>query len=164
MSFSSSIRIHLQPCSIGSDLHQAHHVCVIPWVYSKLIRGLLSFSHMILHVMCLNSHWMQMSLRSLCLLCYESCLLSHNVSIYYMMELRTSLHVSILHPRNHSYWIGIPFLLGRFCINDVTAFIILFFIFELSSLVLQNKSHYCRQLCMRSFLQVKCICMVRSIS
>ena len=31
---------------------------------------------------------------------------------------------------------------GRFCINDVTAFVILFFIFELSSLVLWNKLHF----------------------
>ena len=79
--------------------------------------------------------------------CYESCFVSHDVSIYCMMELRTSLYVSILHPRNHSYWTSLPFLLGyffmpgRFCINDVTAFITLFFIFELSSLVLWNKFH-----------------------
>ena len=73
--------------------------------------------------------------------CYESCLVSHDVSIYYMMELQTSLHVSILHPRHHSSWTGLPFILGRFCINDVTAFIILFFIFELASLVLRNKFH-----------------------
>ena len=36
--------------------------------------------------------------------CYKSCLVSHNVSIYCMMELRTSLHVSILHSRHHSSW------------------------------------------------------------
>ena len=30
---------------------------------------------------------------------------------------------------------------GRFCINDVDVFVILFFVFELSSLVLRNKSH-----------------------
>ena len=46
--------------------------------------------------------------------CYESCLLSHDVSIYCMMELRTSLHISILHPRHHSSWIGLPFILGYF--------------------------------------------------
>ena len=72
---------------------------------------------------------------------YESFLVSHDVSIFYMMELRTSLHVSILHPRHHSSWTDIPFLLGRFYSNDVTVFIILFFIFELSSLFLHNKSH-----------------------
>ena len=58
-----------------------------------------------------------------CLL--EYCLVSHDVSIYCMMELRTSLPISILHPRHHSSWTGIPFLLGRFYINDVTAFVIL---------------------------------------
>ena len=67
-------------------------------------------------------------------LCYEFCLVSHDVSIYCMMELRTSLHISILHPRHHSSWTSLPFLLGyffiagRFCINDVTSFVILFFI------------------------------------
>ena len=66
--------------------------------------------------------------------CYETCLVSHDASIYCMMELRTFLHVLILHPRHHSSWTGPPFLLGyffmdvRFCINDVTAFVILFFI------------------------------------
>ena len=62
--------------------------------------------------------------------CYESCLVSHNVSIYYKMELQTSLQVLMLHLGHHSSWIGtlLPFLLGRFCINDVVAFIILFFI------------------------------------
>ena len=83
-------------------------------------------------------------------LCYESCLVSHDVSIYCMMELRTSLQVSILHPKHHSSWTGLPYILGyffiagRFCINDVTAFVILFFILglflESSSLVLRNKS------------------------
>ena len=76
-----------------------------------------------------------------CKCLFESCLVSHDVSIYYMMELRTSLHVSIMHPRHHSFWNGLPFLLGIFCINDVAVFVILFFIFELLSLVLRNKSH-----------------------
>ena len=74
-------------------------------------------------------------------LCYESFLVSHYVSIYCMMELWTSLHVSILHPRHHSSWTDLPFLLGIFCINDFTVFVILFLIFELSSLALRNKSH-----------------------
>ena len=74
--------------------------------------------------------------------CYESCFVFHDDFIYCMMELRTSLHVSILHPRHHSSWTDLPFLLGIFCTNDVTAFVILFFIFELSSLILWNKSHY----------------------
>ena len=129
-----------QPCSTGSDLHQAPHVCVIPWVSSELVQGLLSFAHMILPIMCLHLQWLQMSLRSLCLV-------SHDVSIYCMMELWTSLHVSIMHPRHHSSWTGLPFLLGyffivgRFFINVVTAFIIFILHLELSSLVLWNKSY-----------------------
>ena len=63
--------------------------------------------------------------------CYESCLVSDDDSIYYMMDLANplwnSLQVSILHLRHHSSWAGtlLPFLLvyffiaGRFCINDV---------------------------------------------
>ena len=125
--------------------------------------------------------------------CYESCLVSHDVSIYCMMELQTSLHVSILHPRHHSSWIGLPFLLGyffitgRLCINDVAQqchitgvslrplsffwkyhhiILHLGFFLELLSLVLRNKSHpsFLVGDCTRSFLQVKCICMVRNIS
>ena len=49
-------------------------------------------------------------------LCYESFFVSHDVSIYCMMELQTSVHVSILHPRHHSSWAGFPFLLGYFFI------------------------------------------------
>ena len=80
---------------------------------------------------------------------YESCLVSHNVSIYCMMELRTSLQVSILHPRHHS----------SFCIIRVNL--------ELSSLVLWNKSHpsFLVGDCTWYFLQVKCTsCMIRNIS
>ena len=63
--------------------------------------------------------------------CYESFLVSHDVSIYCMLDLSyplwTSLQVLIPHPRHHSSWIGtlLPFLLGyffiarRLCINDV---------------------------------------------
>ena len=73
--------------------------------------------------------------------CYESCLVSHDVSIYYMMELQTSLHVSILHPRHHSSWTGLPFLLGGWKVLHqwchCTRHIILHF--EMSSLVLWNK-------------------------
>ena len=32
---------------------EAPHVCVIPWVSSDLVQGLLSFAHMILPIMCL---------------------------------------------------------------------------------------------------------------
>ena len=58
---------------------------------------------------------------------YESCLVSHGVSIYCIMELRTSLQVSILHPIHHSSWpstllpflLGYFFIVGRLYINDV---------------------------------------------
>ena len=91
--------------------------------------------------------------------------LSHDVSIYYMMELWTSLQVSILHPKHHSSWTGLPFLLGylfiarRFFINDVTAFVIFILHLELSSLVLWNKFY--PSLLVGNFLQVKYICMAR---
>ena len=55
--------------------------------------------------------------------CYESWLVSHDVSIYCILDLadplRTSLQVSILHPRHHSSWTGtlLPFLLGYFFIS-----------------------------------------------
>ena len=124
-----------QPCSKGSYLHQAPHVCVIPWVSSELVQGLLSFAQIIMHVMWLYFQWLQMSLHSLCLV-------SHDVSIYCMMELWNSLHILILHPRHDSSW---TFFLGLFlhgwkalhqwchCIHHI--------ILYLSSLVLWNKSH-----------------------
>ena len=115
MSLSSSIGFHLQPCSKGWDLHQAHHVCVIPWVSSELVQGLLSIENMIMHVMCLNSHWLQMSLYSLFLLslrilmlqifpCIPLCLhLLHVGSCRSIWKtLQNSLQVSKLHPRHHS--------------------------------------------------------------
>ena len=97
--------------------------------------------------------------------CYKSCFVSHDVSIYCMMELWTSLPVSILRFDIILLKLVFPFFMvdGRFYINDVTTLIILFFVFEISSLVLQNKSSFffaCRWLCMRSFLQVKWNCMV----
>ena len=156
--------------------------------------------------MCLNFQWLQMSLRSLCLLSVRSlvlrilpsipqcCHLLHDGSCRSIWKtLRTSLQVLILHPRHHSSWTGtlLPFLLGfffiaqNFSINDVAqqCYIIalclksliskyhhiilhLGFFLELSSLVLRDKSHPSFPVgdCMRSFLQVKCICMVRNIS
>ena len=67
--------------------------------------------------------------------CYEYCLVSHDGTCRSVWKiLHTSLQVSILHPRHHSSWTGLPFLLGyffivgRFCIKDVTTFIILFLI------------------------------------
>ena len=58
--------------------------------------------------------------------CYESCCVSHDVSIYCI--LRTSFQVSIPHPRHHSSCTStlLPFLPGyffiavRLCINDVS--------------------------------------------
>ena len=102
---------------------QAPHVCVIPWIPSKLVQGVLLFAHMSLSVMCLNSQWLQMSLCSLCLLSLRSRVLQILPCIP-----QTSLQVSILHLRHHSSWTGtlLPFLIGyfsiagRICINDVT--------------------------------------------
>ena len=124
-----------------------------------------------------------MSLRSLCLLsvrilmlrilpCIPRCChLLHVVSWRSIWKiLRTSLQVSIPHPRHHSSWTGtlLPFLLGYFfiawkalhqwchstvshnCTVSKTSFFLskyhciilhLGFFLELSSLVLRNKSH-----------------------
>ena len=108
---------------------------------SELVQGLLSLAYMILLVMCLNFQWLQMSLHSLCLLfvrslvlrifpCIPRCFhLLHAGSCRSIWNtLRTSLQVSIMHPRHHSSWTGtlLPFLFGylfidgRFYINDVT--------------------------------------------
>ena len=113
--------------------------------------------------------WLQMSLRSLCLLFMRSLVLQILPCIprcFHLLHDGTFLHVSILHPRHHSSWTDIPFVLGRFCINDVAAFVILFFILKCLTCSSKQVSSffYCRWLCMRSFLQVKCICMVRNIS
>ena len=107
---------------------------------SELVQGLLSFAHMSLPIMCLNFWWLQMSLRSLCLLSVRSlmlwilpcipqcCHLLHVGSCRSIWKtLRTSLHVLILHPIHYSSCTGtvLPFLLGHFliswriCINDV---------------------------------------------
>ena len=134
VSLSSSTDFHLQLCSKGSDLHQAPHVCVIPWVSSELVQVLLSFAHMILPVMWLHFQWLQLSLCILCLLSVRSLVLWILRCIPRCFHLRTFLQVSILHPRHYSSWTGLPFLLnyffiaGRFCINDVAAFVILFFL------------------------------------
>ena len=50
-------------------------------------------------------------------------------------------------PWHHSSWTGLPFLLsyffmaGRFCINDVTAFIILFFVLKCRHLFFRTSLH-----------------------
>ena len=155
---------------------------------------------MSLPVICLNFHWLQVSLRSLCFLSMRSLMLwilpciprcfhiLHVGSCRSIWKiLRTSLQVSIPHPRHLSSWTGtlLPFLLGyffiagRIYINDVTQqrshnYVVSetsFFLWkhrhiilhlglflELSSLGLRKKSHPSfLGDCMRSFLQVKCI-------
>jgi len=86
---------------------------------------------MILPIVCLKFQWLQMSLRSLCLLSVRSlvlrilpcipqcCHLLHAGSCRSIWQtLQTSLQVSIPHPRNHSSWTGTlhPFPLGYFFI------------------------------------------------
>ena len=89
-------------------------------------------------------------------LCYKSFLLSHDVAIYYLLDIadpygryyRLPFRSLTSHSSHHS----------SFCISRPNL--------ELWSLVLRNKSHPCFLVgdCMRSFLQVKCIsCMVRTI-
>ena len=113
---------------------------------------------MSLPIMCLNSHWLQMSLHSLCLLsvrslvlwilpCIPRCLhiLHAGSCISIWKTLWTSLQVSISHSRHHSSWTGnlLPFLLGfffiarRFFINDVT------------------QQCYITALCLRSLISLK---------
>ena len=74
---------------------------------------------------------------------YESCLVSHDVSIYCMMELRNSLHVSILHSRYHSSWTSLPFFLHSWKVLHQWCCWIHHIILhlELSSLVIWNNSH-----------------------
>ena len=102
--------------------------------------------------MCLNSYWLQMSLRSLgllfmrslvlwILLCIPRCFhLLHDGTMNFSSGLDTT-------PWHHSSWTGIPFLLsyfflsGRFCINDVTAFIILFFVLKCHHLFFGTSLH-----------------------
>ena len=155
---------------------QAPYVCVIPWLSSELVQGLLSFAHMIMPVMCIYSGckclFIVYAFFSWEASCYEYFLVSHNVSIYCMMELQTSLHVSILHPRQWFFlnWSSLSsWLLFHSwkvlhqwccCIRHIILHL------ELSSLVIWNKSHPSLLVgdYSRYFLQVKCICMVRNIS
>ena len=60
-----------------------------------------------------------------------------------MMELWTSLQVSILHPDIILLELVFPFFLvaGRFCINDVTALVILFFILKCRHLLFRTSLH-----------------------
>ena len=101
-----------------------------------------------------------------CKCLFESCFVSHDVSIYGMMEIWTSLQ----------YW---------YCSLDIILLELVFpFFLEGSALMMSlHLSYYfsswtvitcyseqvssffsCRRLCMRYFLQFKCIYMVRDIS
>ena len=104
--------------------------------------------------------------------CYEYCLVSHDVFIYCIMELWTFLHVSILHSRHHSLELVFPFfLVTSSWLEGSASMMSLHPSYYSSSWTVvtcsseQVSSFFaCRRLCMRSFLQVKCICMVRNIS
>ena len=112
--------------------------------------------------------------------CYESCLVSHDVAIYCMLDL--------VDPYGRHY--RLPFR-SWYCILDIILLELVFTFFlvtsswmEGSALMMSLHSSYyssfwnvvsCssekvsfffsgRRLCMRSFLQVKCICMVTNIS
>ena len=106
---------------------------------SELVQSLLSFAHMIMHVMWLHFYAFSSWEAS----CYESCFVSHDVSIHYMMELWTSLHVSIQCPDIILLELVFPFFLEarRFCINDVTALVILFFILKCRHLFFGTSLH-----------------------
>ena len=111
-----------------------------------------------------NSYWLQMSLRSLGLPFMRSLMLQILVCIprcFHLLYGGTMNFSSGLNtaPWHHSSWTGLPFLQWCHC----TRHIILHF--EMSSLALRNKSSFFfayRRLCMRSFLQVQWICMVRT--
>ena len=96
--------------------------------------------------MCLDFHWLQMSLRSYAFFsweasCYESCFQSHDISIYCMMELWTSLHICILDIIIFElvFWLLLHGWKVLYqwccCIHHIILH------FEMSSLVLWNKSH-----------------------
>ena len=107
-----------------------------PWVSSELIQCLLSFAHMIMSCGFTSSSckffFVVYAFFSWEASCYESFFISHDVSIYCMMELWTSLQVLILRPDIILLELVFPFFLvaRRFCINDVTTLIILFFILK----------------------------------
>ena len=147
----SELVILYQPYSKGSNLHQAPHVCVIPWVSSELIQGLLSFAHMIMHVIWLHFQWMQMSLRSLCLV-------SHDVSIYFMYRY-CILDIILLE-------LVFPLFLEGFASMMPLHLSYYFSSWTVVTCSSEQVSFFfaCRWLCMRCFLQVKCRCMVRNIS
>ena len=90
--------------------------------------------------MCFNSHWLQMSLRSLglpfmrslmlrILLCIPRCFhLLHDGTMNFSSGLNNT-------PWHHSSWTR------RFCINDVTALVILFFNLKCRHLLFRTSLH-----------------------
>ena len=98
-----------KPCSKGSDkllMYMLSNGC--------LLNSYKAFFH--LHTwLCMSCDFTSSGCKCLFIVyasCYESCFVSHDLSIYCMMELWASLQVSILHPRHNSSWTGLPFLLG----------------------------------------------------
>ena len=90
--------------------------------------------------MCFNSYWIQMSLHSLCLLFVRSLILRILLCIppcFHLLHdgtMNFSLGLDTV-PWHHSSWTG------RFCINDVTALVILFFILKCCHLLFGTSLH-----------------------
>ena len=119
-----------------------------------------------------SSSWLQMSLCSLCLLfmrslvlqillCIPRCFhLLHDGTMNFSLGLDTA-------PWHHYSWTGLPFLLGGWKVLHQWCHCTRHIILKCRHLLFGTSLHsslLVGDLCMRSFLQVKCICMVRSIS
>ena len=104
---------------------------------------------LIMHVMWLHFQWLQISLLSLCLLFVRSLVLRILLCIprcFHLLHDGTMNFSSCLDtaPWHHSSWtdlLGYFFIAGIFCINDVTAFIILFFILNCCHLFFGTSLH-----------------------
>ena len=142
----------------------------------ELVQGLLSFAHMIMPIMWLHFQWLQMSLRSLCLLFREKPR-AMNLALYPTMFPSTT------------WWNYKPSFTYRYCILDIILLELVFHFFLVTSSWLEGSvsmmslysSYYsslwnvvtcsseqvsfflaCRRLCMQNFLKSKCISMVRT--
>ena len=140
----------------------------------KLVQGLLSFAHMILPVMCISSGckclFVVYAFFSWEASCYESCLVSHDVSISCIIDFSSRIDTASYTSFFLNWYSLYSWLLLHSwkvlyqwcrCIRHIILHL------ELSSLVLRNKSHPSLLVgdLTWSFLQVKCIsCMVRNIS
>ena len=181
-----TVRVHAPTCFSHPSVSLSSFINLVAKVkiFIKLIMYVLShgcllnsykaFLHMIIHVMWLHFQWLQMSLHSLCLLfmrilvlrffpCIPRCFhLLHDGTMNFSVGLDTA-------PWHHSYWTSLPFLLGgwtvlhQWCHYTHHIILCLWIVVTCSS---EQVSFFfaCRWLCMRSFLQVKCSCMVRKIS